>query len=93
MRETLAKAGYDVDRIEDVLKANTDKRYPGKEVMDLTRPTYIKLHRKHLSPRTLDLYELPWEWDDVGILVNGYTAGANTSHRDSNYLRIKRWIP
>ena len=30
-------------------------------------PTYIKVHRKWLSPSTLDVYELPWEWEDVGI--------------------------
>ncbi|KAL8682211.1 MAG: hypothetical protein Q9186_001749 [Xanthomendoza sp. 1 TL-2023] len=45
-------------------------------VVNLNRPTYIKVHRKHLSPDTLDAYELPWEWDD----------------RDSNYIVIKRWI-
>lgn len=42
----------------------------------LGRPTYIKVHRKHLSPITLDEYGLPWEFDD----------------RDSRYLIIKRWI-
>lgn len=31
-------------------------------------PTYIKVHRKWLSPSTLDEYELPWEWDHVGHL-------------------------
>ncbi|KAL8817566.1 MAG: hypothetical protein Q9223_003629 [Gallowayella weberi] len=34
-------------------------------VVNLNRPTYIKVHRKHLSPDTLDAYDLPWEWDDV----------------------------
>lgn len=34
-------------------------------VVDLNRPTYIKVHRKHLSPDTLDAYDLPWEWYDV----------------------------
>ncbi|KAL8929804.1 MAG: hypothetical protein Q9208_000948 [Pyrenodesmia sp. 3 TL-2023] len=46
------------------------------KVVDLNRPTFIKVHRKHLSPVTLDAYGLPWEWDD----------------RDSNYIIIKRWI-
>ncbi|KAL8694365.1 MAG: hypothetical protein Q9218_001002 [Villophora microphyllina] len=46
------------------------------KVVDLGRPTYIKVHRRHLSPDTLDAYGLPWEWDD----------------RDSNYIVIKRWI-
>lgn len=35
------------------------------KVVDLNRPTFIKVHRKHLSPVTLDAYGLPWEWDDV----------------------------
>lgn len=30
------------------------------------RPTYVKVHRKHLLPATLDAYQLPWEWDSVG---------------------------
>ncbi|KAL8944461.1 MAG: hypothetical protein Q9211_000558 [Gyalolechia sp. 1 TL-2023] len=46
------------------------------KVVDLNKPTYIKVHRKYLSPETLDAYELPWEWDD----------------RDSSYLVIKCWI-
>lgn len=30
-----------------------------------SKPTYVKVHRKHLSPDTLDEYDLPWEYDDV----------------------------
>ncbi|KAL8672900.1 MAG: hypothetical protein Q9168_002654 [Polycauliona sp. 1 TL-2023] len=45
-------------------------------VVNLSKPTYLKVHRKHLSPDTLDAYGLPWEWDD----------------RDANYIVIKRWI-
>ncbi len=39
-------------------------------VKDLSRPTYIKVHRKHLSPDTLDEYDLPWEWDKVSTPVD-----------------------
>ncbi|KAI4108019.1 MAG: hypothetical protein L6R37_001301 [Teloschistes peruensis] len=46
------------------------------KVVDLGRPTYIKVHRKHLSPETLDAYGLPWEWYE----------------RDANYIVIKRWV-
>ena len=35
------------------------------ETVDLARPTYIMVHRKYLSPDTLDAYELPWEWKEV----------------------------
>ncbi|KAI4277132.1 MAG: hypothetical protein LQ337_002005 [Flavoplaca oasis] len=45
-------------------------------VVNLSRPTYLKVHRNHLSPDTLDAYDLPWEWDES----------------DSNYIIIKRWI-
>jgi hypothetical protein len=33
--------------------------------LDANRPTYIKVHRKYLSPDTLDAYNLPWKWDSV----------------------------
>lgn len=35
------------------------------KTVDLTRPTYIMVDRKHLSPATLDTYNLPWEWKKV----------------------------
>lgn len=41
-----------------------------KKIMDLSRPTYIKVHRKHLSRNTLDAYHLPWEYDDVSTILN-----------------------
>lgn len=66
MRETLTKAGYSEESIEKTLKGKGEKGEK-KKIMDLTRPTYIKVHCRHLSPDTLDLYELPWEWDDVSI--------------------------
>lgn len=34
----------------------------------MQRPTYIKVHRKHLSLATIEAYELPWEWDEVSFL-------------------------
>lgn len=37
------------------------------KVYNLSKPTYLKVRRKHLSPDTLDLYGLPWEWDDVSF--------------------------
>lgn len=43
---------------------------------DPMRPTYLKVHRKHLSRDTLDVYGLPWELD----------------YADSNYMIIKRWM-
>ena len=39
------------------------------KIVGLNRPTYIKVHRKHLSPDTLEVYELPWEWDEASPLA------------------------
>ncbi|KAL8813206.1 MAG: hypothetical protein Q9223_000959 [Gallowayella weberi] len=44
--------------------------------MHLSRPTYIKVHRKFMSPGTLDVYKLPWHWDPS----------------DPDYMIIERWI-
>ena len=31
----------------------------------LDRPTFVKVHRSHLEPETLNVYRLPWVWDNV----------------------------
>ena len=54
--------GYSEEQIEATLTKG--KKLKAKEI-SLSRPTYIKVHRKHLSPETLNAYKLPWEWDDV----------------------------
>ena len=71
MRDTLLKAGYSEESIEKTLKGkiNSADKSEGRDIVDLTRPTYVKVHRKHLSPDTLDLYGLPWEWDRVSLLL------------------------
>ena len=68
VKTTFGKAGYSSESIERVLKEDGSKgKGEQKKIMDLARPTYIKVHRKHLSPDTLDAYDLPWEWDNVSI--------------------------
>lgn len=66
VKTTFSAAGYSDESIERILeKEGKGKKEGQKKIMDLTRPTYIKVHRKHLSPDTLDVYSLPWEWDEV----------------------------
>ena len=59
LKLTLTNAGYADDVIAEAM------RREGKKLIDPSRPTYIKVHRKHLSPRSLDAYQLPWKWDEV----------------------------
>ncbi|MCJ1457372.1 hypothetical protein MMC28_007740 [Mycoblastus sanguinarius] len=82
VKATFSAAGYSDESIEKILKKGEKgkgehKDGGGKQIIDLRRPTYIKVHRKHLSPETLDEYDLPWSWDE----------------RDSNFIIIKKWIP
>ena len=65
VRAEFAAKGYSEESITKFLKK--EEKHKKKEVLDLSRPTYIKVDRKYLSPDTLDAYELPWEWDDVSI--------------------------
>lgn len=44
--------------------------------LQLSRPTYIRVQKRHLLPYTLDVYNLPWEWDP----------------NDSKYILIKEYI-
>lgn len=71
VKKEFTAAGYSEEHIEAILNKGAGKKPKGKEVK---RPTYIKVHRKHLSPETLDVYSLPWEWDDVSrrsVLTSG----------------------
>ncbi len=75
VKREFAKAGYDEEDVEKMLKRGEKEKEHGghgkqKKIMDLSRPTYIKVHRKHLSPETLDEYELPWGWDEVSRPVS-----------------------
>ena len=69
MRKTLWANGYSSDQIERMMKRAEKKDLEGGDsrsrALALNRPTYIKVHRKHLDPETLDVYRLPWELDDV----------------------------
>lgn len=69
LRATFAAAGYSEQSIERILQKEKQSSGGGggQQLMALTRPTYIKVNRKHLSPDTLDAYNLPWEWDEVGF--------------------------
>ena len=70
VKKTFGQAGYDEESI--LKKAEKGKEHGhGKEIKinDLRRPTYIRVHRKHISPETLDEYNLPWHWDEVNSVL------------------------
>ena len=70
VKKTFGQVGYDDESIEKLLKkAEGGGKEKGhkreKLIMDLRRPTFVKVHRKHICPDTLDEYDLPWDWDTV----------------------------
>ena len=68
-KNTFGQEGYDEKATEKILKKSergNDYEHSGK-TKNLTRPTYIKVHQKHMSPDTLDEFSLPWEWDEVSF--------------------------
>ncbi|PGH12092.1 hypothetical protein AJ79_04491 [Helicocarpus griseus UAMH5409] len=73
-RATLAKVGYSDEQITAILKG---EEKPTTAIARATqRPTVIKVSRHHIAPETLDVFQIPWEWDP----------------RDDEYIFIKRWI-
>ena len=66
MRAVLLDAGISETSIQKFMeKGHRSKDDTGPVGIDTNKPTYIKVHRKHMSPDTLDSYDLPWEWDPV----------------------------
>lgn len=48
------------DKKEGIYKSPPSERFGNQP--QTKRPTYIKIHREHIDPETLDIYGLSWEW-------------------------------
>ena len=73
VKKMFRQTGYDEESIEKILKNEEQKREHGHsneiKIRELTPPTYVKIHRRHISLETLDEYNLPWEWDEVNSVL------------------------
>ncbi len=77
-RKMLAKAGYSEKEIDKVIrkaekgdKYTEEKQKGGKhKVMSLSRPTWIKVHTKHMATETLDIYGLEWDYAEVSTYTS-----------------------
>ncbi|KAL4931749.1 uncharacterized protein BDV17DRAFT_288335 [Aspergillus undulatus] len=82
-REAVSKefteAGYADKEIQTVLAQQDALRHGEDKNPRLDphhKPTWIKVHTKHVLPSTLDAFHLPWEYDEL----------------DEDYVLIKKWI-
>ena len=55
----------------------------------LARPTFIKVHKKHLDPETLDVYELPWDWDEVPFFPHTFPPPFTSSRLQSSHISLR----
>ena len=80
--------GRKLDKIDDEDEKERRPRETDFEGEKPSRPIYIKVHRRHASTRTLDMFELPWELSKVRYLAKLVWArnlqtcgvGRRTSH-------------
>ena len=72
MKKKFGLAGSDEESIEKILKMGMAQGH-GKSIniktRDLIRPATVRVRREHMSPETLHEYKLPWEWDEVNIIL------------------------
>ena len=74
VKKTIVQAGYDEESIwkiprrvgEGKGRANDGDK---TKIQSLMRPTAIRVHRKDMSPETLNAYDLPWEYDKVNNVL------------------------
>lgn len=64
------------DYLRKLQNATVDARSRSTTDKSQSRPTYIRVHRKHLLPETLNTHNLPWEID----------------RNDNEYIIIKQYI-
>ena len=65
VRMDFLAAGYSESTIESIIKKKKDKEAQNRLAIDRARPTFIRVHTRYLDSRTLDHYDLPWEYDRV----------------------------
>jgi hypothetical protein len=65
----LLSLGYTEEQAKAMLERRRDKEQGGSMIMELSKPTWIRIHRKYLAMETLQFYSLPWEWDEVSVLL------------------------
>ena len=91
VKETFRQAGYDEESIEKILNKEEKGGMEGhkneeKQIIGL-RPMFLKVHRKHISPDTLDEHDLPWEWDTVSTTCSfGFSPWIDDSRLANIFL-------
>ena len=67
VKNKFMSSGYSEEYIESILhkRKKEHKVHENTMALEKTKPVWIKVQRKHLLPETLELWDLPWEYDSV----------------------------
>jgi hypothetical protein len=67
MRNRLRRYGFRETQIESMVKEEQQKKAGVIERWEPKAPTYIKISSEYLLPETLAYYDIPFEYDRVGL--------------------------
>lgn len=69
LKERLREEGLPPEQIEAIVKGRDcdAKKHEYEMRLARGRPTWIKVHKKYLHPETLEVYQLPWSYNDDGV--------------------------
>jgi hypothetical protein len=87
MRKRLAEVGFQNNQIDvmiDPKHRQSNALVPGSlpnNPLHVHTPTYVKVHKDHLSIETLKYFDIPWEWDRVCILHRGSSRASPTTSK------------
>jgi hypothetical protein len=69
MRKRLAEVGFQDNQIKAMIDPKKSQALvPGalpNNPLHVHTPTYVKVHKEHLSIETLTYFDIPWEWDST----------------------------
>ncbi|VUC31149.1 unnamed protein product [Clonostachys rosea] len=84
LKGALADTGVDGGQIDEILNDNGETM-----MIDGVETTITRMARKWVSTRTLNAYEIPWQYDEVC----SFALLLNSKDDDSSTIIVKRWVP
>ncbi|CAH0045530.1 unnamed protein product [Clonostachys solani] len=91
LKGALVDRGVDGGQIDEILNDNGETM-----VIDGVETTITRMARKWVSQRTLNAYEIPWQYDEICCFflpLDSKEEVANVAKNDSSTIIVKRWVP
>ena len=79
------------EKAEDTRSA-TEQRIELKTKLVGDKPYYLKVHKNHIVPETLDEFKLPWKWSPVRIQPSATNPFKLTHSQEPGYIYIQGYL-